>query len=123
MTVRAFTLAVVLLVLSAAPSWAQPGTETVFVDTPGIVDSQPLQFKSWSRADRPDAVRVHFTTGTPECFGVHATVRETPSTVEVALRSGTLPDAVGQACIMIAVFGVLDVPLAGPLGERDVVNG
>ena len=74
------------------------------------------------RRRRPAPWRVHFTTGTPECYGVHATVAETAETVTVELREGTLPGAVRRACIMIAVSGTLEVPLQGPLGDRQVVS-
>ncbi|WP_156419143.1 hypothetical protein [Mycobacterium kyorinense] len=47
---------------------------------------------------------------------------ETAETVAVELRSGTLPQAVGRMCPMIAVFGTLDVPLQSPLGDRHVVT-
>ena len=53
---------------------------------------------------------------------VGATVVETAQRVTVELRSGTLPEAVGRACIMIAVSGTLEVPLQAPLGERQVIS-
>lgn len=96
---------------------ADPTTE--FTDNPLIVDSHPLPVESW-RVVAEDVVTLQFTTGTPECFGVHAIVHETPETVTVELRGGTLPEAVGRACIMIAVFGSLDVQLQEPLGDRHV---
>ena len=94
---------------------------TEFTDNPAIVDSHPLQVESWSPVGE-DVVEVRFTTGTPECFGVHAIVHETPQTVTIELRGGTLPEAVNRACIMIAVFGSLDVQLQQPLGNRQVVT-
>jgi hypothetical protein len=98
------------------------GPGVVFVDNPAIVDPQPMPAESWSRLEGDHAVAVHFTTGTPECYGVHATVAETPETVTVELRGGTLPEAVGRACIMIAVSGTLEVPLQSPLGNRQVLD-
>jgi hypothetical protein len=53
---------------------------------------------------------------------VHATVEETAENVTVALTGGTLPEAVGRACIMIAVTGTLEVPLQSPLGNRQVLD-
>lgn len=94
----------------------------VFVDNPSIVDAHPMPADSFSRVPGDDAVAVHFTTGTPECYGVHATVTETAETVSVELLSGTLPEAAGRACIMIAVSGTVEVPLAGPLGDRQVLS-
>lgn len=94
----------------------------VFVDNPAIMDAHPMPADSFSRVPGDDAVAVHFTTGTPECYGVHATVAETAETVSVELLSGALPEAAGRACIMIAVSGTVEVPLAGPLGDRQVLS-
>ena len=47
-------------------------------------------------------------------------MHETPEAVAVELRGGTLPEAVGRACIMIAVSGNLNVQLQAPLGDREV---
>ena len=33
-----------------------------------------------------------------------------------------LPGAVNRACIMIALFGTLEVPLQAPLGDRQVLS-
>jgi hypothetical protein len=65
---------------------------------------------------------LYFTVGSPECSGVHANVSETSETVAVEFRSGTLPEAVGRMCTMIAVFGSVDVPLQNPLGDRQVLS-
>jgi hypothetical protein len=92
-----------------------------FTDNPSIVDSHPLPVESW-RVVSDDVVALQFTTGTPECFGVHAIVHETPEAVAVELRSGTLPEAVVRTCIMIAVFGSPDVQLQEPLGDREVTS-
>lgn len=127
------SLALAAVVLSV---WVAPGASAettvlperpgppgvVFVDSPAIVDAHPMPADSFSRVRGDDAVAVHFTTGTPECYGVHATVTETAETVSVELLSGTLPEAAGRACIMIAVSGTVEVPLAGPLGDRQVLS-
>jgi hypothetical protein len=105
--------------LLAPAASADPVTE--FTDNPSIVDSHPLHFESW-RVVGEDVVALQFTTGTPECFDVHAIVHETPETVAVELRGGTLPEAVGRACIMITVFGSVDVHLREPLGDREVIS-
>jgi hypothetical protein len=94
----------------------------VFVDNPAVVDPHPMLAESWSRLPDEQAVALHFTTGTPECYGVHATVAETPETVTVELRGGALPEAVARPCILIAVSGTLELPLHGPLGARQVVS-
>ncbi|KUH94542.1 hypothetical protein [Mycobacterium sp. IS-3022] len=101
----------------------RPGYQgVVFTDNPAIVDAHPMRAESFSRSADDRAIGVHFTTGTPQCYGVHATVQETPDVVTVALRGGTLPEAVGRACIMIAVSGTLDVALENPLGARQVLT-
>lgn len=105
------------VVLSERPG--PPGV--VFVDNPAIVDAYPVAAESFSRID-DRTIAVHFTTGTPACYGVHATTQETPDTVTVELFSGTLPEAVGRAWILIGVFGTIDVPLRDPLGTRRVVR-
>lgn len=128
-------LLTLVMACGAAPAAAQPtpppvpvpevlaGTPALmFTDEPAIVDSHPMAPQAWSRTTDERVVRLHFTTGTPECFGVTATVRETADDVVVDLRSGTLPQAVGRACIMIAVFGGLDVPLQNPPGARRVLS-
>lgn len=93
-----------------------------FRERPRIVDSRPITFQTWSRTPSGDAVLVYFTTGTPQCHGVHATVHETDDAIEIALRGGTPPDAVGKMCTMIAVQGSLLVPLENPLAERRVLS-
>ena len=108
-------------VLVASAPIASADSVTEFTDNPSIVDSHPLHIESWG-AVAEDVLALQFTTGTPECFGVHAIVHETPQTVAVELRGGTLPEAVGRACIMIAVFGSLNVQLQQPLGDREVIS-
>jgi hypothetical protein len=104
-----------------APPEVPPGG-VVFTDNPAIADPHPIRVESWSRAADANAVAVNFTTGTDTCYGVHATVEETPETVTVDLQGGTLPEAVNRACILIALFGTLDVPLQSPLGDRHVLS-
>jgi hypothetical protein len=134
---RAFALALaacISLVGCATLASAEPAASTtatppeqppdnagvVFTDNPSIVNSRPLQFDSWNRLDTDDALALHFTVGSPECTSVHATVHETAETVAIELRSGSLPEAVGRVCTMIAVLGTLDVELQTPLGDRTV---
>jgi hypothetical protein len=94
----------------------------VFTNDPSIVDPRPMPVESWSRHGAGDVLALHFTTGTPECYGVNATVQETPENVTVELRGGTRADAVGRACIMIALSGTLEVPLQSPVGDRQVLS-
>ncbi|MGB2923607.1 MAG: hypothetical protein WBC15_27015, partial [Mycobacterium sp.] len=94
----------------------------MFVDEPSILDVRPMSPQAWSRTADERVVRLHFTSGIPECYGVTAEVRETDDDVVVGLRTGTMPQAAGRACIAIAVSGGLDVPLQQPLGARRVLS-
>jgi len=98
----------------------EPGA--VFVDNAAIIDPHPMPAESYSRVPGDRGVMLRFTTGTPTCYGVHATVVESAEVVSVELRGGTLPEAVGRACIMIAVSGTVEVALQSPLGDRQVVS-
>lgn len=110
-------------VTSATPPERPPAPSAVlFADNPSIVNSRAQPFDSWSRLANGDALALYFTVGSPECSGVHANVSETSETVAVEFRSGTLPEAVGRMCTMIAVFGSVDVPLQNPLGDRQVLS-
>ncbi|MCV7065541.1 hypothetical protein H7H51_07170 [Mycolicibacterium farcinogenes] len=93
---------------------------TLFADNPAIVDSHLTEIESFSRVG--EGLRVNFTAGTPDCFGVHLTTTETPETVTIDLRGGTPPEAVGRMCIALAVSGTAEVPLQAPLGSRRVLT-
>jgi len=100
-----------------------PGTPAaMFVDDPAVVNAYPTRPQAWSRIPDGRSVRLHFTIGTPDCYGVTATVSETAEQVVVDLRTGTLPAAVDRVCTMIALSGGLDVPLHYPLGDRQVLS-
>ncbi|WP_054816280.1 hypothetical protein [Nocardia arizonensis] len=93
----------------------------VFTADPTIVGAHPIPFTMWTPVGA-DRIAVGFQTGSPECYGVDASVRETDKTVVVELRAGTRADAVGRMCTMIAVFGTLEVPLKSPVGDRMVLS-
>ena len=107
---------------TVAPPEVPPTPGPVFTNDPSIVDPHPMPVESWSRVGAGDVLAVHFWTGTPECYGVNATVQETADHVTVELRGGTRPEAVGRACIAIAVSGTLEVPLGSPVGDRQVLS-
>jgi hypothetical protein len=107
---------------TTAPPEVPAGGRMVFTDDPTISDPHRAVIESWSRATGDNAVAVNFASGTPECSGVHATATETADTVTVDLQAGTLPEAFGRMCIMLAVFGTLEVPLHAPLGDRRVLS-
>ncbi|MFG1797826.1 hypothetical protein [Nocardia sp. NPDC049149] len=92
-----------------------------FTADPTIVGAHAIPFTSWTKV-ADDRIAVNFQSGSPECYGVDATVRETDSAVTVELRSGSRADAVGRMCTMIAVFGTLTVSLKAPLKNRQVLS-
>jgi len=94
----------------------------MFVDNPAIVDAYPTRPQAWSRLPGDRSVRLHFTIGTPECYGVTVETSETDEQVVVELKTGTVPTATDRACIMIALSGGLDVPLHYPLGDRPILS-
>ncbi len=106
----------------ALPEEPVPAGATAFSPRPDLVNTHPLTILSWSRVS-DDRIALHFETGTPECFGVDATVTETDDTVTVTLLGGTLPEMQDRMCIMVAVVGTLEVPLQSPLGDRVVTAG
>src|SRR5215218_1378458 len=73
---------------TSAPPEVPPGG-VAFVDDPTIVNARPTHVEGWSRVERPDMVAVHFTSGTPQCYGAHATATETPESVIAGLSTGT----------------------------------
>ena len=107
---------------TVAPPEVPPDPGVVFTNDPSIVDPHPMPVESWSRIGAGDVLALHFTTGTPECYGVNALVHETAENVTVELRGGTRPEALGRACIAIALFGTLEVPLQSPVGDRHVLS-
>jgi hypothetical protein len=107
---------------TVAPPEVPPSPGVVFTNDPSIVDPHPMPVESWSRIGAGHVLALHFTTGTPECYGVNALVQETAENVTVELRGGTRPEALGRACIAIALFGTLEVPLQSPVGDRQVLS-
>jgi hypothetical protein len=107
---------------TVAPPEIPPTPGAVFTNDPTIVDPHPMPFESWSRVGDGDVLALHFWTGTPECYGVNATVHETAEDITVELRGGTRPDAMDRACIAIALSGTLEVPLGSPIGGRQVLS-
>ncbi|WP_422747136.1 hypothetical protein ACN27E_05240 [Mycobacterium sp. WMMD1722] len=112
------------VVASAAPTTTEPverplsSSEVLFGDRADIAGATPLGFDTWSRLD--NGVRVYFVSGTPSCYGVHATATETADTVTVRLQEGALPEASGRRCTANAVLGATDITLDAPVGDRAV---
>lgn len=98
---------------------ADPGH--LFTADPSIVGAHPVPFTSWTKVAE-DRIAIHFETGVPECYGVDATTTADDSAVTVELRSGSRADAVDKMCVMMAVFGTLEIQLDAPLGDRRVLS-
>ncbi|OZF05385.1 hypothetical protein [Rhodococcoides fascians] len=94
---------------------------TMFESTPGLVRAVSTPFESWSQIS-PNTIAIHFVTGTPECYGAEVEVTESDTEVIIALRTGTLPEAADKACIMVAVYGTMQMTLSSPVGDRAIVN-
>lgn len=103
----------------AVPEVPLDPTRTLFTDNPAIVDPHVTTIESFSRDG--DGLRINFTAGTPDCFGVHPVTQETADTVTIELRGGTPPESVGRMCIALAVHGTAEVALQAPLGSRQVL--
>ncbi|MEU4317075.1 hypothetical protein [Nocardia sp. NPDC024068] len=98
---------------------ADPGQ--MFTADPNLVGTHPIPFTSWTRVGA-NRIAVHFESGVPECYGVNAAVTEDPETVTVALHQGTRADATDKMCVMMAVFGTLEIQLDAPVGSRRVLS-
>lgn len=96
---------------------ADPGQ--IFTADPNLVGAHPIPFTSWTRVGA-DRIAVHFESGVPACYGVNAAVTEDAETITVALQEGTRADAAGKMCVMMAVFGTLEIQLDAPVGSRRV---
>ncbi|MFD4368439.1 hypothetical protein [Rhodococcus sp. NPDC058521] len=94
---------------------------TSFTPRPDIVRARNTPVESWSEVN-PNAIALNFTAGTPECYGVDPVVTETDTTVEVAVRTGVLPETADKMCVLISVMGTVEVPLQAPVGDRTVVG-
>jgi hypothetical protein len=126
--VAGLCLNIVPVVAHAAPTTTEPverplsSDELLFADRADLTAVAPLRLNSWSRLERAQGIRVYFVSGTPACYGVHATTTENADAVTVELRSGELPEAAGKMCSAKAVLGALDIPLDAPLGDRAVLS-
>ncbi len=98
---------------------ADPGH--LFTADPSIVGAHPVPFTSWTKMAE-DRIAIHFETGVPECYGVDVTTTADDRAVTIELRSGSRADAVDKMCVMMAVFGTLEIQLDVPLGDRQVLS-
>ncbi|WP_066909031.1 hypothetical protein [Millisia brevis] len=87
-----------------------------------LVDDRTVPFSSWSEL-AGNQIAIHFTSGSPACFGADAGVQETPSTVTITVRTGRLATALDHPCLMVASYSTLVVNLSQPVGDREVLSG
>lgn len=86
--------------------------------------THPVIWQEILDSGEEDVLRLGFTGGVAPCFVLdRVDVVETDESVTVTLYAGTAKGSEDQACIEIAKYYAVDVPLDGPLGERDVVDG
>lgn len=87
----------------------------------GLVDPHPSAFDRAAAVDE-DSVRVEFSMGVEECYGLdRVDVEYGRDVVVLTLFVGRVPG--DHACIEIAEFVVTTVDLAEPLGGREIRDG
>ncbi|MGW4636597.1 hypothetical protein [Nocardia sp. NPDC004415] len=127
----ALTLPLTACGTSDSPA-SQPDTTTVaeapgaaighrFTPDPTILEPHTVPLDSWTRLS-DNTIAVNFQTGNPQCFGIDATVTESPDSVTITLHGGTRADAAGKMCTMNLIFGTTELPLDSPLGTRQVLG-
>ena len=105
----------------------QPGTPgdraQRVVPTNDAVDVHPLTFDVRDVRATTGGALVRFWGGVAPCFVLdHYTVGETPARVTIGLFAGRARRNEQVACIELALRYEVKVPLAAPLGARDVVD-
>jgi hypothetical protein len=115
-------------VVSSPPSSGSVGLSPAhprqLVPTHNAVDPKPLPFDPTKAVATDDAVLVRFEAGVAPCFVLdHYTVNETPTVVTITLYGGSQQGQEGAVCAMIALAYEVRVPLAAPLGTRELRSG
>jgi hypothetical protein len=80
----------------------------------------------WRRAEvlNERTVRVHFESGVAPCSVLdRVEVQYRPAEIAIGLFEGSDPGFPNAACIMIAQFKAVDVPLQEPVNGRRLVDG
>ena len=86
-----------------------------------LLDPSPAQPDELLIAPDGRTVLVRFWNGVEPCSGARVTVTELGDTVEVVLETGANPNAATMTCIALAAAYEIAVPLAEPLGDRQLV--
>jgi hypothetical protein len=91
----------------------------------GTSDPRPNAWDDYQVSDDDKTLTFSFYMGVESCYSLdHVQVDETDTTVTVTIFTGTNPDlAPDTACIEIAELRSVEVDLAAPLDDREVVDG
>ena len=90
---------------------------------PGATDLRRHPFQAAAPAGA-QSVAVRFWNGVEPCYVLgRVDVTETAEKVTITLWTGLGPGAAGTACIQMAAYYEVIVPLQAPLGTRAVVDG
>lgn len=90
---------------------------------PGATDLHKHAFQSSAPAGG-QSLAVRFWNGVEPCYVLgRVDVTETAEKVTITLWTGLGPGAAGMACIQMASYYEVIVPLQAPLGTRTVVDG
>lgn len=99
-----------------------PSQEATARDDTSRDDLTNEQAVPWERHEivSENTIRLFFTARPKSCFGVRAVVKETETTVEVAVLEGKLPDA-PKFCTLEARKASIVVETEQPIADREVV--
>src|SRR5690606_1472202 len=88
-----------------------------------LVGADPVALRGWELlGDDGALLRLHLMAGTAECFGAEVDVEESESEVRVDVRVGTLESMASADCVAVAGASHVDVELASPIDDRDVID-
>jgi hypothetical protein len=92
--------------------------------TPGMADVRSHIFDHVVVSDDGTSVTVFFWSGVEPCYVLdHVDVDEGPDTVTITLFEGHDTSGGDVACIDIAVFKKVVIPLDAPVGDRSIIDG
>ncbi|MGQ0826498.1 MAG: hypothetical protein ACT4OX_15955 [Actinomycetota bacterium] len=100
-----------------------PGTggATRVEPRPGMANLHPVSFDPAAAEARDGSVVVRFYGGVDPCFVLDRyEVTETDESVTIALHAGSDPAQPDSVCIELAQLYEVEVPLAAPLGTREL---
>ncbi|HSE70368.1 MAG TPA: hypothetical protein VLA97_06390 [Nocardioidaceae bacterium] len=101
-----------------------PGNQEPIKPAPTVRSPFAVPVESYFKYDER-RLALNYTIGVPECYGEveQPVVEETEETVTVTLTRTEPPRSKDRACIDIALMKSVDITLAAPLGDRQVLDG